>query len=71
MKISLPVVLIDETLKFLSRNYVEGKYKAEQNILLWFGVVVVMWIAFFILTAYYPIFTLEQYASIFQYDNHQ
>jgi hypothetical protein len=65
MKISLPVVLIDETLKFLSRNYVEGKYKAEQNMIVWFGVVVVMWIGFFALTAYYPVFTLEQYASIF------
>ena len=69
MKISLPVVLIDETLKFISRNYIDGKYKAENNVLIWLAVVVLMWIAFFVLTAYYPVFTLEQYASIlFQID---
>ena len=30
LKISIPVVLIDETLKFLSRNYVEGKEKKSE-----------------------------------------
>jgi uncharacterized protein YndB with AHSA1/START domain len=25
MKISIPVVLLDETLKFISRNYIDGK----------------------------------------------
>jgi Ca2+ transporting ATPase len=65
MKISLPVVIIDESLKFLSRNYIDGKYKAENNMVIWFLTVCVMWAAYFTLTAYSPVFTLEQYASIF------
>lgn len=31
LKISLPVILLDETLKFVARNYVEGAFIAEKG----------------------------------------
>lgn len=40
LKISLPVCLLDETLKFISRNYIEGN---EENIPLWFTTNILMW----------------------------
>lgn len=40
LKISLPVVLLDETLKFVSRNYIEGN---EEKTGLWFAFNVLIW----------------------------
>lgn len=59
LKISIPVVLIDETLKFISRNYVEGKEK--KNELVNFVGCVLMWCAFAALCFYFPLFPLKKY----------
>lgn len=55
LKISLPVVLLDETLKFISRNYVDG----NKNFLEGFLTCLVMWIAYAALIFYYPIFNMQ------------
>ena len=62
LKISIPVVLLDETLKFLSRNYVDGKDKDRM-----FGFVscILMWFAFVVLCFYFPIFNSARYAWVF------
>ncbi|CAF1456220.1 unnamed protein product, partial [Didymodactylos carnosus] len=54
IKISIPVVFIDETLKFLSRRYVDGN---NSKILSGATTLIVMWGLYFVLLAYSPIFS--------------
>ena len=56
MKISLPVIGLDEALKFVSRNYIEGKEKSQIG---GFITVLVMWFAFIFLLYAYPLFRVE------------
>jgi len=63
IKISLPVILLDEALKYISRNFVDGKEKRENQIS---GLIscIVMWIAFAVLCYFFPIFSLKKYAIL-------
>ena len=56
MKISVPVVLLDETLKYISRNYVECN--SEENTSVWLGVNVLMWAIFVGWMNYSPLFNI-------------
>jgi len=49
MKISLPVIILDESLKFVARNYTEGSDKVRGG-----SAVVLMWAAYFGLIYAYP-----------------
>ena len=50
MKISIPVVLLDETLKFVARKYAEGQQKYFQAH--W---IVLMWAVFAACVVYSPV----------------
>lgn len=49
MKISLPVVILDESLKYIARNYTEGSNKGGG------AAVVLMWALYFGMMIYSPI----------------
>mgnify|MGYP001792513984 FL=1 len=49
MKISLPVIILDESLKFVARNYTEGRDHVKGG-----SAVVLMWAAYFGLIYAYP-----------------
>jgi len=53
----VPVVLLDETLKFISRNYVEG-IDSEKDIVYWLGVNVLMWALYAGWLYAYPLFRM-------------
>jgi Ca2+ transporting ATPase len=57
LKISFPVVLLDETLKFISRNYIEGNV-VEEKTGLWFAVNVLMWATYTGYLYYEPLFSM-------------
>ncbi|CAF0829589.1 unnamed protein product [Didymodactylos carnosus] len=54
IKISIPVVLLDETLKFISRRYVDGN---NSRLLSGLFALFVMWGLFLVLLCYSPIFS--------------
>lgn len=56
LKISIPVVIMDETLKFISRNYIDGK---EKDQLTSFISCLLMWCAFAALCYFYPLFSFK------------
>jgi len=57
LKISIPVVLLDEVLKFASRNYIDGN---DKNPRLGLITCVLMWLAFALLIYLFPIFPLRK-----------
>ena len=50
MKISLPVIILDESLKFIARNYTEGSRRANGG-----ASVVAMWALYAGLMLYSPL----------------
>jgi len=68
LKISIPVVILDETLKFVSRNYVDGKNKEEKpsSNMIGYLLCMVMWSVYIVLCFYYfPLFNLEMIPANF------
>ncbi len=66
MKISLPVVLLDETLKLISRQYVDGNLSSDDTNPkkeLISGVLScsLMWLAYAVLLAVTPIFPFSRF----------
>jgi len=55
LKISIPVILLDETLKFISRRYVDGSIKSKSMLHGVFGLLS-MWAIYGSLLVYSPIF---------------
>lgn len=55
MKISLPVILLDETMKFIARKFIDGKRFDEE-----LAYMILTWLAYFALVLYFhpfvPIF---------------
>jgi Ca2+ transporting ATPase len=62
MKISLPVIGLDEGLKFLSRNYVDGKEQSRVPGLLIVGV---WWAGFAALLYYSPLYPVDSFARFY------
>jgi P-type Ca2+ transporter type 2A len=60
LKISLPVVFMDELLKFVSRNYVDGKKTLAKSLIDAIPCVL-MWIAYFVMCYFFPIFNNSRY----------
>ena len=72
IKISIPVILLDEKLKFISRTYIDGLYREKLDIKEKsssandsFVPCAVMWIAYGLLCFYFPIFHRSSSAVFF------
>jgi len=58
LKISVPVVILDETLKLITRSYIDGN-ENKSEMFLWIAIIALMWILFAAYIFYSPLFSMQ------------